>query len=600
MSLAAEFSPKVPAASAAAVTAAAAGVRDGLVAPREAIEGAFVIVGEQLGNSATILARLSGLFETLPGELGGEQLATATDRLAVVGQRSGEIAAALGAEQQDLSQLVAILRQAASPIDQLRRIVKMMGIVAINARVVAAGVVDDVNDFGVFTKDIAELSSSAAETIATFHRTYVTLSGVVADAAAASGRFEAEHRATLAELARQMAKRLAEVTEQRLEAMRSSAATGEMSRAISARIATSVMALQVGDATRQRVEHVEQALGDLLAAISAGETPPPYTGAVLGLQARQLAAAREALTSEMASGGEALSTLARDVGSMLEHARATYGSSDNRSALADLHQAVRSAVTVLRDCEAEREKLDGVARSVSDTVRVLLGHVEAVQEIEYKMRLVSLNAAVKCAQLGPRGRALDVIAQQLRTLTGETVVSAQQAVECLDGASRHASAFSGSAESGANSVAHLEVEATGALAQLEAVGHRMKQALVELYRDGPDVTRRLEDAVAAFDGHNGISEALSDAEFVLEEQAAALPASAMAGDGNGAAFADFHAALRRRYTMDAERRLHDQAFGAPVATSTPADAAPDLFDTAAPLEAPAPESGGDGLDDLLF
>ena len=571
-----------------------AALAESLAAPREAIEGAFVAVGEHLGNSSAILSRLTALFKALPAELGGPELTAATDRLAIVGQRSGEIAAALGAEQQDLDRLVAILRQAANPIDQLRRIVKMMGIVAINARVVAAGVVDEVNDFGVFTKDIAELSTSAATTIATFHRTYGTLSALVADAAIARSRFEAAHRSTLTDLAGSLVKRLAEVTTQQLEAIRSSAATGETTRAIADRIATSVMALQVGDATRQRVEHVEQALRDLAALPADADDPEAachLAATVAGLQRRQLAAARESLVTEMASGADALAALSGEVGQMLAQARATYGTSDNRSALAELHIAVRRAVTVLRDCETEREKLDSVATAVSDTVRVLLAHVEAVQDIEYKMRLVSLNAAVKCAQLGPRGRALDVIAQQLRTLTGETVASAQQAVECLDGAARHAAAFSGSAGSGATSVAHLEAEAAAALQQLETVGLRMKEALVELYRDGPDVVRRLDDAVDAFAGHSAISEAFSDIEFALEAQVAQNDNFARPSAATPDAMAPFLATLRRRYTMDAERRLHDDLFGAP-----PTAPAPAWEPTPA---APAADSG-DGLDDLLF
>ena len=48
---------------------------------------------------------------------------------------------------------------------------------------------------------------------------------------------------------------------------------------------------------------------------------------------------------------------------------------------------------------------------------------------------------MKCAQLGPRGRALDVISTQLRALTGETVVSANSAVQGLNEAASVAAAF---------------------------------------------------------------------------------------------------------------------------------------------------------------
>lgn len=541
-----------------------------LATPREAIDGAFVAVGDRLAECAGILSRITGTFEALPQELGGAELTSATEGLALVGRRAGEISVALGAEQDDLNRLVEVLRKAAHPISELRRTVKMMGIVAINARVVAASVVSETEDFGVFTTDIAQLSDSAATTISKFHRTYEALTGVVADAAVARGNFEAAHSSTLSSLAGELESDLVEVVEQRQESARSSVVTGQMSRAISDKVAAAVMALQVGDATRQRVEHVESALVDA-ATLGQPEIVPP----AMELQRLQLESAREALIAEMSSGADALGQLTNDVQAVLDHAGTVYGSAENRSALAELHGAVRRAVTVLRDCESERGKLDQVAAAVSDTVRVLLDHVEAVQEIEYKMRLVSLNAAVKCAQLGPRGRALDVIAQQLRTLTGETVVSAQAAVECLNEASGYSTAFTQSAGSGASRVGDLEREATAALELLEAVGFRMKHALVELYADGPKVAHLLEDAVAALAGHAAISEAMSDIEFALAPRGELEP-GVPAGSG------EFFATLRRRYTMAEERRLHDGFVGVEAEAE------------------PEPEEAAVDLDDLLF
>ncbi len=569
---------------------------DDLAGPRDAIDGAFVNVGGRLAECAEILSRLTETFEALPVDLEGADLTEATGRLAVVGRRAGEISVALRAEQADLTRLVVSLARAAHPISDLRRTVKMMSIVAINARVVAASVVSEQEDFSVFTTDIAQLSDSATATIADFSRTYESLTGVVEEAAATRGSFEAAHRDTLAGLATELETDLAEVTEQRLTSVRSSAITGQMSRAIAGKVATTVMALQVGDATRQRVEHVEAALRNLSLLIlprAAGEGDHAKHGgggdqtlvsSIAELQRRQLAGARESLILEMAAGADALTQLSQDVQSVLDHARSVYGSAENRSALSELHGAVRRAVTVLRDCEGEREKLDKVAGAVSDTVKVLLDHVEAVQEIEYKMRLVSLNAAVKCAQLGPRGRALDVIAQQLRTLTGETVVSAHEAVERLNEAATFSAAFTSSAGAGAGRVGDLEREATAALNQLETVGLRMKKALVELYADGPKVAERLDGAVDSLANHGAISEALSDIELSI----AGLDPPPFTGEGDHAKHGGggdptldtFLSTLRKRYTMDAERRLHDTFTGITV-TEAVADS-------------------GDALDDLLF
>jgi hypothetical protein len=534
-----------------------------LAGPRDAIDGAFVSAGDKLSECASILSRLTATFEALPAELESPELAAATDRLAVVGRRARAIADALATEQSDVARLVQVVASAGHPIDELRRQVKMMNIVAINARVTAAGIVTDADDFDVFTTDIAKLSDSAAATIAEFASTYQQLAAVVREAANARGAFESNHRATLAALADELETGLADVTAQRQRSIALSADTGRLSRDIEARVATAVMALQVGDATRQRVEHVEAALREL-AATDPAAIPP-----VAELQRLQLASARESLSTEMASGEHALGELARDATRALAQVRDTHGAGA-ASGLASLHSALQKAVVVLRDYEAEREKLDKVANAVAETVRVLLGHVEAVQDVEYEMRLVSLNAAVKCAQLGPRGRALDVISTQLRSLTGETVVSAHSAVERLNEAASVAAAFTAATGSEANKrVGAMEQEAASGLDLLATIGKRMSGALKDLDRDGPVIARRLTQAMHDFGRHDAISEALSDVEFII---------AGLAGDGD--APAEVLATLRKRYTMDTERRIHDSFAGAPPAA------------TAEPEET--------SLDDLLF
>jgi hypothetical protein len=526
-----------------------------LAAPRSAIDGAFVAAGTELSECAQLITRVTGLIEVLPSDLESPDLAESSARLMVVGQRAEAIATELGSPEGDLGRLVMALGLAATPIDQLRRTVKMMGIVAVNARVVAASVVSERDDFGVFTTDISELSNSAASTVAEFFQQYQKLNAVVAEAAAARTRFAQSQREPLARVARTLHSLLEDMAAHRREAVTISAETGRMSRDIAQRVAKSVMALQVGDATRQRVEHVESALERLGTEAALA----PIAAKSVELERRLLAAARESLTGEMDAAAGAVSDIVEDIDAMLRKAAELHGGGKGKqSALDALHEAVNAAVRVLGDCEVERQKLDHVALSVASTVKVLLEHVEAVEAIEYKMRLVSLNAAVKCAQLGPRGRALDVISQQLRSLTGDTVVAAGAAVKRLDEAATLSAEFAGAASGGAaGDVSALGNEAEAALALLAAVSQRMDDAIGAIERDVPRAKAKLGDVVSVLGEHGHISEQLSDAEFALAEMTGT--------SGDISAHADFFAQLRKTYTMDAERRIHDQFTGIKIA-----------------------------------
>ncbi|MET3897956.1 hypothetical protein ABIB57_001902 [Devosia sp. UYZn731] len=564
----------------------------GIVEPRERIETTFVAVGDRLTKGAAMLNRITRIFEALPQSLESPELHEASARLAAIGTESQAIAAVFATEQADLARLVSVVAAADHPISDLRRTVKMMGIVAINARVVAAGIVGDGDDFEVFTTDIAKLSESASRTIQEFSTVYRQLTDEVRRAAEQRAHFEAAHADTLSGLAASMDGSLEAVTRQRQASVDGSAETGRVSRQIGGRIASAVMALQVGDATRQRLEHVETALETLAdlfdgKSVAGADLPAEEHDAALaaitGLQAAQLASAADAFTADVADAANALSDLATDARTIMVRSRDIYGhgKAGAQSPLAALSDQLRHAAEVLRDCETERGKLEIVAGAVQATVQSLLGHVEAVQEIEANMRLVSLNAAVKCAQLGPRGTALNVIASQLRELTGETVAAAETAMSGLHEAAGLAQSF-GAAASGdaAGQVGQLEQEATAALGLLETVDQTLAEALGVLNLDGPKVVNLLGEAASSFADQSAISEAMADMHVLIAQY------SADHIDPPSEALAAVLSVLRTKYTMDAERRIHEQLFGK---------------DLTAPPPVVASETSAEAdLDDLFF
>jgi len=548
-----------------------------LASPREQIESTFLAVGARLAEGAAMLNGVTRVFEALPAELESPELLDASTRLAEVGQQARAISALFATEQADLSRLVTVVSTAEHPIAELRRTVKMMGIVAINARVVAAGVVGDSDDFDVFTTDIASLSETATATIQAFTTAYRRLTEEVGNAARQRSQFENTHADTLDKLASGMDGALADLARQRAISVQGSAETGRVTRQVVSRIAGAVMALQVGDATRQRIEHVEAGITALADLIEGGTLPDHETviarASFGGLQVAQLSAAADAFEGDVAEAGNALRDLARDAKAILFQSHATYGQTGD-SSLATLSQAVSHAARVLRDCESERSKLEQVATAVLGTVEILLNHVEAVQEIEANMRLVSLNAAVKCAQLGPRGAALNVIATQLRELTGETVSAAEAAMAGLREAAGLAKSF-GAAANGdtAGRVGHLEQEASSSLVLLQSVDKALATALGTLDRDGPNVIKLLGVAAETFTDQAAISEIMRDLQLQLVAECPESDAAPLSPP-----IAEALALHRNRYTMDAERRIHEQIFGADMA------AAPAVEDQPAPAE----------------
>lgn len=537
-----------------------------LARPRQDIETAFVAVGARLTEGAALLNSLSKLFEALPEALQGEEVDEAVAHLTAVAERADILSRTFGQEKADLARLVEVVGAASAPIADLRKAVKMMGIVSVNARVTAAGIVGDSDDFDVFTTDIATLSDSASRTIQEFAQVYRQLTNEVDRAASQRARFETAHSHTLSGLAQSLAETIAALDRQRSAAMEASAETGRVSRQIVGRIGSAVMALQVGDATRQRIEHVETGLARI-AEIAAGNgveaaDRPAAIAALTTLQQLQLTDTAAAFAQEVGQAEQDLKTLASDAGTIMARSRDFHGDERGESsAIASLSAQLRTAVTILRDFEAERAKLETVASAVQETVRVLLDHVGAVQDIEANMRLVSLNAAVRCAQLGPRGASLTVIAMQLRELTSETVVAAEAAMTQLDQSSALAGAFGAAAGGkGTGRIADLEDQANLALDILGKLDQRIAAALAKLNHDGPRVITLLDGAARGLSGQSDLAETLDDVALTIAGLGEAGIPPALPNS-----LAGILTQLRKLYTMEAERMIHDRLFRASAA-----------------------------------
>lgn len=529
--------------------------------PREAIEAAFLDVGGRLADCAGELGALGETFEQLPRDFESAELQEAATRLEAVASETARMAGSFAAEGPTMTELAKAIAAAGAPIGRLSNAIKAIGIVAVNARIAAAGLVGAKDGVSVFTTDIGALAEEAATTVQSFARHYEALSKEVRRAAEQRKRFEGAQEGTLRELAERIEARLRMVALRRTEAAAASVETGRMSRRIAEQVSAAVFALQVGDNTRQRIEHVEAAL--LLAEGGAEAAPGEPSGlrsAICALQAAQMSDTVEVFTQEVTDAGQSVRALAEDASEMVRRSRSLYAGEDSNASVAELSVELRTAAALLSDCEEDRAKLDALTRDVVAAVGALLDHVGSVRSIEERMRLLSLNATVRCALLGPRGRGLSVIAEQIRELTGETAIAAEAAVARLESVGVYAREVNDAATAQSDeALGRLEADAIGAVELLETVDLRLAAALEALETKGARVVALLDAASVALARQRDIGVKLAQSTAQIEALAPAPVQFDMIAAPELEALAD----LRKRYTMESERRVHDALLGAP-------------------------------------
>ena len=139
---------------------------------------------------------------------------------------------------------------------------------AINTRIEAANIGDAGLDFTGFTQEIGR-TLRLADTSLHYFTDELGRVGAHLHAAATSQRTFAQHRA---EAVRSVPIRLemsiGAITDRGSRAVAAASAVTEKSRHVGQRISDAVMALQVGDITRQRLEHIEYGLGVMAEILS--------------------------------------------------------------------------------------------------------------------------------------------------------------------------------------------------------------------------------------------------------------------------------------------------------------------------------------------
>jgi len=354
------------------------------------------------------------------------------------------------------------------------------------------------------------------------------------------------------------------------------------------KIARLLGALQIGDITWQRIEHVQGGL----ASVDAIDPSVPAEG-----QQRMRALIRHLLAAELDSTVEdfnpevtqlsmGLDGLTRDAAALLRVRDLIYGGDDAQEGgfLRNLEQRIGDAVRLVTEIEAADALTRETSRQVAETARVFSGRQGAVQSIKTDVLFMSLNMSLTSARLGEAGRPLATIAVGLRSQAGQLERVANvcgETLKELTGAAVLLEGDGAETAEGAGEGAGLALRT--ATAHIHEASAATERDIATLATQGESVLALLKKSSQRLDLQRDIGAALAQ---VLQD----LPGEPVVADlCTGDIRAPLGAILdqlRATYTMALERDLHD------------ALAAEWGLDVAAP---PAAEpASGDAFEDALF
>ncbi|SKA07574.1 hypothetical protein [Consotaella salsifontis] len=538
------------------------------------IDQTFLATGEKLMACVQLLGQILTAFKMLEDAYTSEEMAAACRTIRAVGEDGRKFLDGFVAERAILSRIRSTIGKAKGPMSELSRTINMIGAIAINARMVAAAMLNGSEELTVFTSDVMDLSRKAAATMDEMEERYAKLLPDLTLVNARSEHFEKRYVGSIGGLSERVEVHLEALDRQRHTNLALGGEVRAMSSDFSGRVSDVVSALQIGDATRQRVEHVVDALKTIAAleagAATAGDDPLPEDEAdrrwlaelIVLIQDGQLEAASRHFTGEAEAARRTLTALSADLERAFRQAMAKLNQAGPTRAapLADLDGEVSLTVENLSASTTECDGIQRVVNAVEDTVRDLLESARMMRQIEHEVRLVSLNTAISCSKLGADGRALSVISLQLRELTGDMVALSEQVCRPLGEAGEIARELSEEeCECGAEQVVAIENRGREALALLGGVETRMNETKALFDEVGPQIARLAQDAVGVFDQQDEIAAELNATSDRLRSLCDFMAAGLEpAGMETAAAAKPVLDRMRRRCTMAEERNIHDQ------------------------------------------
>lgn len=560
------------------------------------LETGFKAAGTELERASLALGSITGNFDALVAELRSTALTTATRDLELVGNRVQGMTVTTKAERQLLERLLGSLGQIASNLATMTSVIRTVGALTVNAKICAAAIQDGAGDFSGFIAEITRLFGVSRQSLVVFGTEVERIRTELQAALATQDSFEKEGAEAMQAIPAWMADSVTAVARRRDAGLRTSLIVQQRVQHAGQRTGEAIMALQIADSTRQRIEHVQDVLRKLDGVLAQGEaalTPEGGRHEILSnhicrLQAAQLRDAAAEFEQQTQRLTSALQALATDAGHICVLGTDINGGSSEGPGgfLGELERVVGQASRLLRGVEAGQAKADAMAQHVASAVGRLVGHIDTVRGLESDLRLMSLNMTFKSGRLGDQGRTLYSIAQEIRNCADQTTRISALIMDDLTSVTTLANSHLQQERHGGEGAAPLDGMMAEAMANLGAAGRSITEAIGALEQHGQVAAAALAAAARLTTAGN--------VEGILRRVAGRLDDLAKGGPVTPADLLTIKDELARvlsaKYSMASQRRVEARMTGQPV----------DALDIApAPQRAPSQPAAA-VLDDILF
>jgi hypothetical protein len=538
---------------------------DGLCSLNARVAKKFLSLASVLQSNSARARQITVESHKATGSGDNSKTSQSVEVLQRIVSESAGISKMVGSSTEQMLAILSRVDATRVPLQNLARMQSLLQTVGLLSRIEGGRNANTSVDLSSFASDIDTLAKEVEQHVDRMACDSSKLSETLKNGVRELLRFEQEERVQSADLIRRTQAVLEPIVA-RSAALRTAARDIEEQYADFHRATDKVViSLQSEDIARQRVEHVQEALRGAAAAIDSGERGESCAG-VLALQRAQLVSTRDMLAKSIRTIHCGLESLGPRIQELVSRTAtlAHDTDEDGQSFAAVIESGLETVSTVFDQCSSSVKAVIAIVSSIVPSVEQMTQGARALEEIESSVHLNSVNAKIKAAQLSTDGVAMGTIASELSTINRESegntriVLDSLAAIneglakitleETMAAASwmmtRGSQAVSIELADLSNSVKASSQEMTLGLNQVRELAKVLCSDLArgcELSHSASLVTELFDEQLREFDG---AFERLGYTKAMV----AACVDSSQAGN------------LSKLYSMESERKLHEEAF----------------------------------------
>ncbi|MBY5444278.1 chemotaxis protein [Rhizobium leguminosarum] len=539
-----------------------------LESARGQVEERFLEGGTVLLSAMDVLNRLLSSLENVTTALDNKEASdTGADLRATVASLTALPITEEG-RQQALASLAHTGRELRKHVADMQETMRYLRTFAVTVKITGAGIAE----FAGFAQEILERIYSGTDEVNRFAAHLDSLDKEVKLAASFGASVSKGYADTVPAVAGALRDDAAKIAEHRKDLGVIAREVGAIARAVQSKVASTLSALQIGDITRQRIEHV-QATFSLLEDFFAGED-----GAKLDAGARRrlqnvihhLTAAQmsDMCANFQRDSENVVKTIAsfdHDMREILRLRDQMSGESGGAGGnfMRALESSVSAAHEIVKQVDAASRQADHVSQSTIGTAAKLSEAIGNIRAVKTDIHYMALNTNLRCSRLGEEGRSINVVTAELRIFAGKLDDSADAIVNGLPALEAAAGRVAPATDAGAG---NLGESLTSAVGNIRSAANLMENELKVLAENGREVATKISLLIGKLDFQHDLGEVLAGCADLLEGVAGTDVADI-------SDLAEMIAPLDRKifkhYTMVQERNIHRDVIPASEG-STPA------------------------------